>query len=103
MAAVTSIHVRFRGMFVHIIGQLADASMLLICRLCYVGYASPVVATYRADYDDLQESYMSGAPVQNPRASSRMHLRPLPLSDPCECFPPGTDTPGFRGKPLALP
>ena len=56
--ALTSVHVRFRGQFAYVAGELPDETLPL-CRLRYAGSASTWgFAIYRASHDDYQNSYL---------------------------------------------
>jgi hypothetical protein len=63
--ALASVNIRHRGAFAYIDGQLADGTVLPLCRLRYTGYANQWgFAIYLASKDGYQDSILpSGHPA----------------------------------------
>jgi hypothetical protein len=66
---LAGVHVRFRGGFAYVDGELPSREVLPLCRLRYTGSASMWgFAIYLASRDGYQDSVLpSGLPVGNPQ------------------------------------
>ena len=65
---LAAVHVRFRGRFAYVDGELPDGEVLALCRLRYAGSASLWgFAIYLASRDGYQDSVLpSGLPIGEP-------------------------------------
>ena len=66
---LNDLHVRHRGPFAYVSGELHDGTTLPLCRLRYTGSATIwEFAIYRASHDDYEKSILpSGFPAGTPQ------------------------------------
>ena len=86
---LTDIHIRHRGSFAYITGQLRDGTTLPLFRLRYSGSATIWgFAIYRASHDDYEPSYLpNGCPAGTPQEALDCACG-LYLNDPTAWLPP---------------
>jgi hypothetical protein len=84
--------VRHHGRFAYVAGQLADGSVIPLCRLRYTGYARDWgFAIYRASHDDYQDGILpSGLPTGSPEEALDTACG-LYLNDPTAWTKPPTN------------
>ena len=90
--ALTTVNVRYRGVFAYVNGQLADGEQLPLCRLRYGGSASIWgFAIYLASHDGYQDSALpsglhSGSPEEALDCACGLYL-----NDPTAWLQPPTN------------
>ena len=74
--ALTSVEVRYRGVFAYLDGQLSDGTTLPLCRLRYGGSASIWgFAIYLASRDGYEENFLpSGSPEETLDCACGLYL-----------------------------
>jgi hypothetical protein len=86
---LVDLHIRHRGAFTYITGELSDGTTLPLCRLRYGGSASAWgFAIYRASHEDYEPSILpSGYPAGTPQEALDCACG-LYLNDPSAWQPP---------------
>jgi hypothetical protein len=86
---LTEIHIRHRGPFAYITGELPDGTTLPLFRLRYSGSATTWgFAIYRASHEDYEPSYLpNGYPAGTPQEALDCACG-LYLNDPTAWLPP---------------
>ena len=86
-------HVRFRGQFAYVTGELIGDEAMPLCRLRYAGSASTWgFAIYRASHDDYENSYLPNGQFAGTPEEALDCACGLYLSDPSAWQPNSSPT-----------